>query len=1317
MVGYLQRLEIDRIVGWIGSSDAGKIDMEIFSNNILLSSFSIDPLDSAFQEERNGVPGSWFEIVFSTELLLEEALENEEFSFRIRANGEWLEQEHSVYLFDVREWLKNINRYVTKEHFLYLLPLLGSEKTIEKNLSIENLSNAILWMKEYGLFEKQKEKSNALLHELIGKNITSDLEIQTIEGLLASNEDILNFFIENIGEIDDLQMIRSVKSILKSMQPNKAWQIVSSCSEKEGQCIGKESIRKRAAEEEHIFDLLNGKVDILESWDKLLPGQRIKNAFLYLSIFAMRRDYAGMARLNLTLEEIRKITGKREAIAPEELTEALFESGEAWNGLMLILYFASAGIDYYHFISLCDQFLKYSSHFDKLDMPALKWLIVEKLFVDNNNSYTHIRKFINYYKEVVDEKSQWYDENTKKIFYAYFDVLMRNDIWEFVEHYKYCMNHYLLDQDFILDDRLLNERYWDRVTLDWLRSIEANRSKAIELLDRKGSHRTLVGYLDTLVYLSPVTVEKVKYELLKSKLNLQKESEVSEEDDLAMLAVGGEYDRMLAAQEIGNHTIEKHHESQVIDRMNKWKTRSPNNYWYRRALRLRASSSGDPLTFFEELYKEIDDRSSGENKLRLIRLFLSELLWYMKKGLLSDTIEIMGLTFENLLVELSLQEPDARFHIDLFKLHRELEKYGEETESLPKEILVEAIDDLETVLLTEKIIKSTGQSFIPVKSAIQHLEERLLFPYTLVMIYSCQAYIPTRQKIIRETWLTRAKKMGISYRFVVGGADSSHTEEDMLYLDVEDTYESLPQKTVEMFRFASESFSFERYMKIDDDCFLNLDAYFADDALFESDYYGRYLHRNIGDTDRVWHQKKSKSNWARNSIDLSPEPSYYADGSTGYVLSENACASLVKAYDAPENRMLISHSFMEDKLVGDLLVPQGYRIESSNFTAVIYRKLTPEIEATFWEYNLLPKPDNDVKILHCETEAMLRKAWDHYQKPTTSNRQNRYFSNRKIDDFTGAFSKQPFLEEIRIDRDALLRAKHVAVTVCKNEAIYLPALLEHHRNIGIDHFIYIDNGSQDESLEYMLAQEDVSVLVSTQQYRNFRFSVDWLEAVFANFCYGKWVLVVDADEFFIYDGYEKNEISLLSEYAERNGYDAFLAPMIDMYNRNELSVADIRGKNPLQVCNFFDDISTMDIAKESLHGPFSNAPIYAGGVRARIFGKYNPAPAYSYLNQKYCFFKYLPTHRFIEGLHFMGNIHIAPTRAGLLHFKFHSGFYKKVIEQIEGGQHWNGSEEYKRYLKKLELDRNISFFDKNISRKFYGSASLIEAGYIDRIKV
>jgi hypothetical protein len=90
-------------------------------------------------------------------------------------------------------------------------------------------------------------------------------------------------------------------------------------------------------------------------------------------------------------------------------------------------------------------------------------------------------------------------------------------------------------------------------------------------------------------------------------------------------------------------------------------------------------------------------------------------------------------------------------------------------------------------------------------------------------------------------------------------------------------------------------------------------------------------------------------------------------------------------------------------------------------------------------------------------------------------------------------------------------------------------------------------------------------------------------------------------------------------------------------------------------------------------------------------------------------------HRFIEGIHFMGNNNPAPIRAALLHFKYHAGFYNKVTEQIKSGQHWNGSAEYKRYLDTLQKNPDLSLYGKEISLVYNGSNSLIEAGYMDKV--
>jgi len=45
----------------------------------------------------------------------------------------------------------------------------------------------------------------------------------------------------------------------------------------------------------------------------------------------------------------------------------------------------------------------------------------------------------------------------------------------------------------------------------------------------------------------------------------------------------------------------------------------------------------------------------------------------------------------------------------------------------------------------------------------------------------------------------------------------------------------------------------------------------------------------------------------------------------------------------------------------------------------------------------------------------------------------------------------------------------------RNEHIRLPYFLKYYRNIGIDHFLFVDNDSDDGAAEYLAEQPDVSL--------------------------------------------------------------------------------------------------------------------------------------------------------------------------------------------------------------------------------------------------
>ena len=65
-------------------------------------------------------------------------------------------------------------------------------------------------------------------------------------------------------------------------------------------------------------------------------------------------------------------------------------------------------------------------------------------------------------------------------------------------------------------------------------------------------------------------------------------------------------------------------------------------------------------------------------------------------------------------------------------------------------------------------------------------------------------------------------------------------------------------------------------------------------------------------------------------------------------------------------------------------------------------------------------------------------------------------------------------------------------TTIKDEYVRLPYFLEYYRNLGVGHFLFVDNGSSDEGPNYLQQQSDVSLWKTKHSYRQSRFGMDWL---------------------------------------------------------------------------------------------------------------------------------------------------------------------------------------------------------------------------------
>ncbi len=269
------------------------------------------------------------------------------------------------------------------------------------------------------------------------------------------------------------------------------------------------------------------------------------------------------------------------------------------------------------------------------------------------------------------------------------------------------------------------------------------------------------------------------------------------------------------------------------------------------------------------------------------------------------------------------------------------------------------------------------------------------------------------------------------------------------------------------------------------------------------------------------------------------------------------------------------------------------------------------------------------------------------------------------------------------------------VSVIRNEKIRLPYFLDYYRKLGINHFLFVDNNSDDGSGEYLAAQPDVSVWRADASYKRASFGVDWSNYLLRKFAHRHWVLTVDPDEFFIYPFCDTRPIRALTDWLDGCAVRSFSAMLIDMYPEGPVEDAIYtEGQNPFEIAKWFDT-GNYTITKNPTYG---NLWIQ-GGPRARVFFKETPrkAPALNKIplvkwDRRYVYVS--STHSLLpRGLNQVYDEWGGEkTSGGLLHAKLISTLSDKAREEMERGQHYRGSGEYRAYAEQLQ-DKPVFWCD------------------------
>ncbi|MDA5556865.1 glycosyltransferase family 2 protein [Shimia sp. MMG029] len=260
------------------------------------------------------------------------------------------------------------------------------------------------------------------------------------------------------------------------------------------------------------------------------------------------------------------------------------------------------------------------------------------------------------------------------------------------------------------------------------------------------------------------------------------------------------------------------------------------------------------------------------------------------------------------------------------------------------------------------------------------------------------------------------------------------------------------------------------------------------------------------------------------------------------------------------------------------------------------------------------------------------------------------------------------------------------VSTFRNELVRLPYFLEYYRNLGVDHFLFVDNDSADGTLEYLSGQDDISVWHTKHSYRRAKFGIDWMNGLQRKYAHGHWCLVVDPDEFFIYPFCDTRPIRALTDWLDNSSIRSFGAMLVDVYPRGRLDRTTYQpGQDPLEIANWFD-AGNYTLEKNPAYG---NLWIQ-GGPRARVFFADTPqkAPALNKIplvkwNRRYAYVS--STHSMLpRGLNQVYDEWGGEKASGaLLHTKFLNTLSEKALEEMERGQHYASSREYKAYAEQL----------------------------------
>lgn len=330
-------------------------------------------------------------------------------------------------------------------------------------------------------------------------------------------------------------------------------------------------------------------------------------------------------------------------------------------------------------------------------------------------------------------------------------------------------------------------------------------------------------------------------------------------------------------------------------------------------------------------------------------------------------------------------------------------------------------------------------------------------------------------------------------------------------------------------------------------------------------------------------------------------------------------------------------------------------------------------------------------------------------------------------------------DPFRIVHGSLRDAKATAFAIVKDEMFFMRSFFDHHRRIGVEQFIILDDHSTDGTREFLAAQPDCLVLESSFAFgeqvsmaatggeRRLRAGIAFKTLIPQTYLAGRYALYLDADELAILPA-GVTTLGELNDILARNDVQCVAASFIDFFP------GTVQELDPPR------DFPTSE-AMVGAHPYFDALPLIGWkaastglvelneNASSRLFRRYRVKAvpgsmmrAPRWLNRLMPY-KYptttvskMPIVRWDPGIVYEDShrANVAPSPGvlvGIAHMKFTHDLTRRIDHALESRAYAHGSRKYQWYAELLEAMRNDdgSFLGAD-SRRYTGPADLARAG-------